>query len=32
MANRNLGDLDVEFLLFTSGMALTPDFAYHFDH
>jgi transcriptional regulator with XRE-family HTH domain len=27
-----LGDLDIEFLLFTSGMALTPDFAYHFDH
>jgi hypothetical protein len=27
-----LGDLDIEFLLFTSGMALTPDFSYHFDH
>jgi transcriptional regulator with XRE-family HTH domain len=27
-----LGDLDIEFLLFTSGLALTPDFAYHFDH
>jgi hypothetical protein len=23
---------DVEFLLFTSGMVLTPDFSYHFDH
>lgn len=29
---RILGDLDVEFLLFTSGWVLTPDFAYHFDH
>jgi hypothetical protein len=27
-----LGDLDIEFLLYTSGMALTPDVAYHFDH
>lgn len=27
-----LGDLDVEFLLFTSGWALGADFNYHFDH
>ncbi|MGY3517728.1 helix-turn-helix domain-containing protein [Micromonospora sp. PTRAS2] len=27
-----LGDLDVEFLLFTSGVMLTPDAAYHFDN
>jgi transcriptional regulator with XRE-family HTH domain len=27
-----LSDLDVEFLLFTSGWALTPDSGYHFDH
>jgi transcriptional regulator with XRE-family HTH domain len=27
-----LGDLDIEFLLFTSDMVLTPDISYHFDH
>ena len=27
-----LGDLDVEFLLFTSDLMLTPDVTYHFDH
>ncbi|SDT66890.1 helix-turn-helix domain-containing protein [Actinoplanes derwentensis] len=27
-----LGDLDIEFLLFNSGLALTPAVSYHFDH
>lgn len=27
-----LGDTDVEFYLFTSGLALTPRMSYHFDH
>ncbi|MGC4771383.1 helix-turn-helix domain-containing protein [Micromonospora sp. DT44] len=27
-----LGDTDVELLLFTSDLALTPDVSYHFDH
>jgi hypothetical protein len=27
-----LGDLGIEFLLFSSDMALTPDFSYHFNH
>ncbi|MEU4564318.1 hypothetical protein AB0F72_38550 [Actinoplanes sp. NPDC023936] len=27
-----LGDLDIELLLFTRDLALTPDVTYHFDH